>query len=239
MSWIFNTLIFTPLYNIFVFLIDIIPYHIAGFAIIILTLFVKFALMPLTVKMAHTQKRIKEITPQLEAIREKHKDDRQKMTLETMELYKKENIKPFTSFLIILIQLPIIIALYWVFVKSGFPVINTDLLYSFIKNPEMVNIHFFGVNLTEKSLLFATVAGLTQYIYANMTVKDIKFAKDDEKDTLKADLQKTIQLQMKYFLPIIIVIISYALSAAVSLYFIVSNIFMVAQEYYLRYKGVK
>ena len=239
MSWLFNTFIFIPLYNAFVFLIDIIPYHIAGVAIVILTLIVKFALMPLAVKMAHTQKRMKEITPKIEEIRERHKNDRQKMTLETMELYKRENIKPFASFLILLIQLPIIIALYWVFVLSGFPEINADNLYVFIQNPELVNVKFFWVDLTAKSVVFAFLAGFTQYIYAKMTVHDIKFTKDGETDTFKADLQKSLQLQMKYFLPVIIAVIAYALSAAVSLYFIVSNLFMIGQEYYLRRKGVK
>ena len=239
MSWLFNTFIFIPLYNGFVLLIDIIPYHLAGIAVIVLTIFVKFALLPLALKMAHTQKRMKEITPQIEAIKEKHKNNRQKMTLETMELYKRENIKPFVSFLILLIQLPVIIGLYFVFVRTGFPEVRADLLYSFIKAPEFVNSHFFGINLTGKSVVLASVVGITQYIYATMTVKDIKFAKDDEKDTFKADLQKSMQLQMKYFLPVIMAFISYTLSAAIALYFIVSNIFMIGQEYYFRYKGVK
>ena len=239
MSWLFNTFIFIPLYNAFVFLIDIIPYHLAGLAVIILTLVVKFALLPLAFKMAHTQKRMKEITPKIEAIKEKHKDDRQKITLETMELYRQENVKPFVSFIILLIQLPVIIALYWVFIRSGFPKINAENLYSFVGVPEFVNVHFFWINLTSKSVVFASVAGITQYLYAKMTVKDIKFAKDGEKDTFKADLQKSMQMQMKYFLPVLMGFIAYTLSAAVSLYFIVSNLFLIGQEYYFRHKGVK
>ncbi len=239
MAELFNNIIFIPLYNAFILLIDILPYHSAAISIILLTIFVKFALMPLAFKMAHTQKRMKEIAPHIEKLKEKHKDDKQKLTLETMELYKRENIKPFASFLILLIQLPIIIVLYWVFIRSGFPEIKTDILYGFVGIPTYINMHLFGILLTDKSVILAILAGFTQYMYSSMTVKDISFAKEDNKDSFKADLQKSLQIQMKYFLPAIMAAISYTLSSVVALYFIISNLFLVGQEYYFRYKKVK
>ncbi len=237
LSLLFNKLIYQPLYNALVLLIDILPWHSAALAVVILTVFVKFALLPLAYKMAHTQKKMKEITPELEKIKEKHKDDRQKQALETMELYKKHNIKPFGSFLMLLLQLPVIIGLYWVFLKSGLPEINNSLLYSFVPIPNSVNMHIFNISMSDKSVILAFLVFTTQFLYSRSISRDMDFG--SEEGTFKADFQKSLQMQMQYVLPIFIAFISYSLGAGIALYFISSNVFLMAQDYYLRKKGVK
>ncbi len=237
MSELFNTFIYIPLYNTLVLLINTLPFHSAAIALVLLTLFVKFMLLPLAYKMAHTQKKMKEVQPLIKELQEKYKDDKQKQTMELMALYKKHNIKPLGSFMNLLIQLPIIIGLYWVLLKSGLPEIKNDLLYSFVSVPESVNMHLFNISMSDKSYIFAVFAGISQFVYAKLTHKDMQFT--EEKDSFKADFQKSMQIQILYVLPLFIAFIAYSLGAGLALYFVISNIFMIGQEFYFRVKGVK
>ncbi len=234
---LFNNYIFEPLYNLLILLINYLPFHSAALAVIVLTVLVKLALLPLAYKMAHTQKKMKEISPEIEKIKAEYKDDKQEQARKLIELYKQHDIKPFASFFSILIQIPIIIGIYLVFLKSGLPNINTDLLYSFVKAPEYINLYLFNINILDKSIIIAFFAGLSQYIFAKITKNDIKFT--DEKEGLKADLQKSIQIQMQFVLPIIIAIAAYTLGVGIALYFIVSNLFQIGQEYFFRFKKLK
>ncbi len=238
MSEIFYAVIFKPLYNLLVFLVDFLPGHSLALAVIILTILVKFALLPLAKKMAHTQKKMKEIMPELEKIKKEHKDDKQAQALKIMEVYKREKLNPLSGFANLLIQLPIIFGLYWVFFKAKFPELENKYLYSFIPGPEKVELGFFGINLTEKSLILAFLAGFTQYLYSINMSKDFEIGKSDE-GSFKAEFQKSIQMQVKYVLPVIIGFVAYQFSAVIALYFIVSNIFMIAQDLYFKKKGLK
>jgi YidC/Oxa1 family membrane protein insertase len=93
--------------------------------------------------------------------------------------------------------------------------------------------------MSDKSITMALLAGLSQFMFSRMTVSDIKFAQDGEENSFKADLQKSLHIQMKYVLPVFIGVIAYTLSAGIALYWIVSNIFSIAQEYFFRYKKLK
>ncbi len=237
MAELFNSYIFEPLYNLLILLINFLPFHSVALAVVVLTILVKFALLPLAYKMAQTQKKMKEITPEIEEIKEKHKDDKQAQAIKMMELYKKHNIKPFRSFLSIFIQIPIIIGLYWVFLKSGLPSVNTEILYPFVSVPQKVNMHIFSISMSDKSIILAIFAGLSQSVFASMTSRDMNFT--EEQEGIKADLQKSLQIQMQFVLPIFIAFISYSLGAGIALYFLVSNLFQIAQEYFFRFKKLK
>jgi len=90
-------------------------------------------------------------------------NDKQKQAAATMALYKERGVNPFSGFLLILIQIPIIIALYQIFLKNGLPVIETGILYSFVPAPENVSISFLGlIDITKKSLFLALLAGVTK-----------------------------------------------------------------------------
>ena len=239
-SELFNTLVYTPLYNTLIYLIGVLPWHSVALATIVLTVIVKFVLLPLSYKMAKTQKAMKEITPEIEAIKEKYKDDKHTQTLKIMELYAEKEIKPFASFLLILIQLPIILGLYWVFFRSGLPQIDQNTLYSFVHIPQNINMHLLGISMADKSIVLAFFAGLTQFIHSNLTAKDMQISdKDTEDGSFKSDLQKSLQIQMRFVLPIFMGYLAYVLSAGIAMYFIVSNLFMIGQEYYFKFKNVK
>lgn len=237
MSFIWHTFFFDPIYNGLVFFIDAIPGGDVGLAIIAITLVVKFILLPLSIKAAKTQRVLREIEPELKELQEKYKEDKESLARATLELYKKAGINPFSSILLLFIQLPIIFALYLSVFSGGgvaLPGINLDLLYSFVPAPEMVDMIFLGmVDIAAKSLPLAILAGLTQFIHAQLSMPKLEPRAGSEPD-MKADFARSMNINMRFVLPIVIGFVAYTLSASVALYFTVSNIIAIAQEFLLR-----
>lgn len=237
MSWLWHTFFFDPVYNGLVFFIDVIPGGDVGLAIIAITILVKFLLLPLSVKASKTQRVIKELEPKMKEIQEKHKNDREVLARATMALYKEAGINPFSSIFLMFLQIPIIIALYFsVYGGGGVPLpgINVDLLYSFIPSPAVVDMIFLGfVDIAAKSLPLALLAGVTQFIHAQMSLPKPEPRKEGESD-MKADFARSMNINMRYVLPLMIGVIAYTLSASVALYFTVSNVFAIGQELFLR-----
>lgn len=232
MSSIFSTLITEPLYNTLIFLVDFIVSDI-GIAVIVLTLIVRAILYPLSKNSIKTQLKMKKIQGPLDEIKKKYKNDPQKSAMEMMKLYKENDIKPLSGFLLLFIQIPIIFGLYHVFLKAGLPEINYDLLYSFTPTPEKINLIFLGIfDITQKSIVLSLIAGIAQFFQAKILMKANRNQKQPE--GVMGDVMKSMQIQMKYVMPIIIVTISYSLGSVVALYFATSGIFSVFQEIYIR-----
>lgn len=234
MSGLFSTFVTQPLYNGLVLLIDIFPFLDLGLIIVLFTIIVKFVLFPLSLKAVRAQRRLKEVEPEVKALQEKYKDDRQTQALKLMELYRERNIKPFSGFLLILIQLPIIFGLYYVILRSGLPVITPELLYSFIPfPPHEVSTEFLGiVDVTSKSIVLALLAGATQFVQTRLAMPFSK--KEGAPETMQEQFARSMALQMKYVFPIIVIAISYSLGAAIAIYWTTSNIFHIFQEVYVR-----
>lgn len=236
MSDLFNLFFYQPLYNGLVFLIGILPWADIGVVVILFTCIVKLILFPLSKKSILTQIKMKEIQPELDSIKEKHKGNKQEQALKVMALYKDRKINPFSGMLLIFVQIPIIFALYFVFLKGGWPGINTDLLYSFVKVPKVINTSFLGLmDITQKSYLMAFAAALTQFFQVKFAVPKIKkTSAGPDTNSFKDELAKSMSIQMKYILPVIIFFISRSLPAVVALYWATSNLFAIGQELYLR-----
>lgn len=236
---VFNDLILTPLYNALVYLIDIVPGGDVGLAVILLTLGVKVLLIPLSLKAARTQVIMRELEGPLKIVQEKYKDkkdpeNRQKQAAEIMGLYKEKGANPFSTILLLFVQLPIIFGLYWVFFKGTLPHINPELLYSFVPIPDMVSMQFLGlIDVSSKSLIFALLAGATQFYQAKLSLPTPK-PRDADTASFKDDLARSMHVQMRYVLPVIITVIAYSISAAVALYWTTSNIVAILQEWYVR-----
>lgn len=231
---VFNVAVYKPLYNGLIFLIDTVPYADVGLAVIALTILVKFLLLPLAYKASVMQRKMRTIAPEMEELKKKYKNDKQKQTLKTLELYKEHNIRPFSSILVMFVQIPVILGLYWVFFKGGLPEVNTSLLYSFVSAPitppNMMFVGFF--DMAGRSITFALLAGASQYFLSKLTLP--KPSPKSDTPSLKEDLAHSMHLQMKYMMPIIIAVISYTISAAVALYWATSNIFAIVQELLIR-----
>ncbi len=229
---LFHTLFYNPLYNALVALIDTVPFADVGIAVVTLTVAVKLILFPLSLKAVRTQLMMKRIEPEAARIKEQYKN-REEQARKTMELYKREGVNPLSSFLVILIQLPIIFALYFVFFRGGLPTIDAALLYSFIPVPVEVNMHFLGlVDVAARSLVLALFAGVTQFFQAKLAVPPP--APVNGTPTLRDDLAKSFHLQIRYILPVVVFVIAYTISAAVALYWTTSNLFAIGQELYVR-----
>ena len=154
-----------------------------------------------------------------------------------MALYKEHNVRPFLSILVIFIQLPIILGLYWVFFKGGLPIVRPELLYSFIPYPETINMEFLGlIDMAGRSIILAGLAGITQAIHSHYALAKPK--PRGENPSIKEDLAHSFHLQMKYVMPIIVAVISYTISSAIALYWLTSNIFAIGQELIVR-RGLK
>jgi len=236
-SYIWHTFFFDPIYNGLVFFIDVVPYGDVGLAIIGMTIVVKFLLLPLSIKAAKSQKIMRELEPKLKEVKEKFKEKREEQARAIMDLYKEAGLNPLSSIFLLFVQIPIVIALYFSVYSGGgvpLPAINTDLLYSFIPTPETVNMIFLGfLDITERSLPLALLAGITQYIHASLSIPKPALKTSSEPD-FKADFARSMQLQMRYVLPIVIFFVAYTISAAIAIYFTISNLMMIGQEYIVR-----
>lgn len=240
MSYIFNTFFYNPLYNALVGIIDLVPHQDAGVGVVLLTILVSLLLFGVSKKAIRTQIKLKEIEPEIKRIKENFKDKKEEQARLMIDLYKKHEINPFSLIFFVLIQIPILIALYYIFWKGGLPMIKTDILYSFVPVPQNVSMNFLGIlDITQKSIVLAVISGITQFIQAYVATPSIKTPEKDVKDrTFGDDFQKSMHMQMKYVFPVVIGVIGATLPAALPLYWSTRNIFMTVQEIFVK-KGLK
>ncbi len=223
---LFNLFLYKPLFNSLVLFYNIIPGHDFGIAIIFLTLAIKFILYPLSVVAFKSQKVLQDLQPKVKEIQEKFKDDKEKLAKATLELYKNEKINPFSGLFLAFIQLPILIALYNVF-WQGLKPEQLNNLYTFINNPVNINPFFLGfIDLSKPNLYFAIIAGILQFYQTKMVSSSNKVSN-------KNDMAQAMQTQMLYVFPVITIIILMSLPSALGLYWIISSIFSIVQQYYI------
>jgi YidC/Oxa1 family membrane protein insertase len=233
---IFFTLVTQPLYNGVVALIHLLPWADLGVIVIAFTVIVRLILFPVAQKALRTQLSMQKLQPELDAAKERFKNDQHAQAQEMMRLYKKYKVNPFASIFFLFIQIPIIFGLYYMFVRTGLPVIHPDYLYSFISVPPTVSTLFFNVlDIAQKSLPLAILAGVSQFLQAYFMKSQQMPASGDAK-SFGASFAKSMSFQMKYVFPVLITFIAYALPGSVSLYWITSNAFSIAQESVLRKK---
>ncbi len=230
MSFLYHTLFFDPLYNLLILLFKILPWADAGILVIILTIIVRSVLYPLSRKAVLTQVKMAEIAPELSEIKEKYKDKAEEQARLTLALYKDRGINPFSGILVILIQIPIIFALYQIFLH--FPTVNTSILYSFIQAPEAINTTFLGlIDISLKNALIAFFAALSTYFQIHISTRSQTTPKGN---SFGDNLTRSMQSQMKYLFPVLVFFISYRISGVIALYWLTTNLFTIAQELFVR-----
>lgn len=233
MHYLYATFVYNPLYNGLILLADILPFFDAGVIIVLFTILVKLVLFPLSRKAVRTQAMMKVLEPELAAIKEKYKDDRQAQAVQIMALYKEKQINPFSSIFLLLIQLPIIFALYSIFYKTGFTSVNADILYSFVKVPGAVDLTFLGfADVTQKSVILAVLAAVSQFFQIHFSAP--KAPEKTGKGGFQEDFARSLHVQMKYVFPIFILFIAYHATGALAIYWLTSNLFTIGQELVIR-----
>lgn len=232
MTAFFHTVLYVPIYNLLILLVDKLPGADIGLAVVLVTIIIRLIIMPLSFAAQKTARAMKKIEPELKIIRESLKDNKEEQAKAMMALYKKYGINPFASILTMLIQLPIIITLYWVFRSNTLLTVDPSLLYSFVALPASVSPLFLGVILiTSSSIVLAAAAAITQYLLALYAIPAAPKSSEDK--SMQADISRAMTLQMRYVFPLIMAAIAYA-SGAIAIYFITSNLFGIAQEYFVR-----
>lgn len=228
MSGIFNTILYQPLFNLFVALYNVIPD--VGIVILIVTLLVKLVLYPLTDKSIKAQKSLTELQPKLQELKTKYKDNQQMLAQETMKLYKENKVNPFGSCLPLLIQIPVFLALYWV-LQRGLTSQDFSQLYSFVQNPGTIQTVTLGlIDLKTPSIVMALLAGAAQFWQTKMMSikRPPKVAGVAGKDE---DMMAMMNKQMMYIFPIMTVIIGMRLPAGLSLYWFFSTALTALQQH--------
>ena len=223
---IFDEAIFRPILNLLVIVLNILPGNDLGWAIIIVTVLTRLILFPLSHKALKSQKRLAEFQPQLKSIQKKHKNDKQKQSQAVMEFYKKQNINPLSGCLPFLIQLPIIIGLYRVFLIELTPE-NLTGLYSFVAPPAYIYTNFLGVvNLLEASVVLALLSAFAQFMVSKITFNQKKTTGSQSTSGLQGMMGK----QMTYVLPFVTFFIARSFPAGLVLYWFTTTIFSFGQQ---------
>lgn len=238
---IYNLVLFDPLLNTLVFIYNYIPS--LGVAIIILTLLIKLLLYIPSRSSIQSQKRLQATQPKLKALQEKYKNNKEELGKQLMKFYKDNKVNPFSSCLPLLLQLPILIALYRVFLAvaqtdpSTFILVDDQLqhLYEPLRNifsTKSIDPNFLGIFDLSKSgnWLFAIIAGAAQFWQTKMLMSKKPPAVPGAKDEgMAAGMNK----QMLYFMPAITVFFGYQFPAGLTLYWMSSTLFSVGQQYYI------
>ncbi len=223
----YQEFIYRPLFNLTVAIYNTLPVADLGLAIITMTVIIRLALSPLSRRALVLQRKMSLLTPRMNEIREKFKSDQRAQSEALTQLYKQEGINPLWGCVPLLIQIPIIFALYRVFSavsKGG----DLNLLYSFISNPIHISATFLHiVDLSQPSHVLAILAGALQFMQARQTIQ-----KPQGPST--GGIAEAMNTQMLYFFPAMIIIISWRFPAGLSLYWVTTTAFSIVEQLYIR-----
>lgn len=229
---IFNDLLYRPLFNLLVFFYNVIPGHDFGLAIILVTLLLRAVLFPLSRKGIKSRKALEELQPKIKEIQKKYKD-KEEQAREMMKFYKENKVNPASGCLPLLVQLPILIALYRAFINVIDPN-SLNALYPFIRNPGSLNTSFLGiVDLAVPSVFLAVLAGIFQFIQSRIMFKP---SSAKIQSSGKMDIQKTMGRQMTYFMPFITIFIALKFPAGLPLYWAVTTLFGIGEYLLVNHK---
>lgn len=236
----FNTFLYKPILSILVFLTNLMGGSF-GLAIIVLTLIVRSLVLPLSLPSMRSAQKIKELKPEIDRLKRKHKKDKAKFQQEQINLYRKHGINPAAGCLPTLIQLAILIALYRVFM---------DFIQNGNGNVISLNMHFLWLDLAKPDpyYLLPLMAGGSQFILSKMlmggkehhTEQDLKnktrnLEKKDKQPSEESaqEMAESIQQQMLYVMPAMTALIALRLPSGLAVYWVITTVFSFIQQYYI------
>jgi YidC/Oxa1 family membrane protein insertase len=229
---LFQEIFYRPIFNILIGMVNVIPGHDIGIAIILLTVLVKAALWPMSASMIKQQKALAELQPKVDELKKKYSDpkDKEELGRQLIDLYKVNKVNPAASCGPLLIQLPVFIALYRS-LSQGLKSEGFNLLYWFVHNPGTIDPKLFGwLDLSQPSHVLAVASGVAQFFQARMMVsktqpKKVPGAQDEA-------MLATMNKQMTYTMPILTVFIAWKLPGGLGLYWFVMTMLTILQQYY-------
>jgi YidC/Oxa1 family membrane protein insertase len=245
--FIFDQFVYIPIYNLLIFIYNLLPFEDFGIAIIIVTLIIKFLLIPLSRKQIESQKKMTELQPKIKELQKKYKNDKEKQSRALMELYKTNKSNPFSGCLPMIVQLVFLIAIYRVLfnISQANLMVDGNILYNFIKNPGQIDKMFLGiidlstaVNLGSISfsetpkIILIVLAALSQYFQTKMLMAKQKMTTSLQ-DEDKLDFSQMLSKQMLFLGPLLTLFIGVKFPSGLALYWLISTVFMIIQQYFL------
>ena len=187
-----------------------------GIAIIIVTILMRIIVFPLTLKQEKSMKKMRDLQPEIEKIKEKYKDSPQEYQQKTAELYRESGVNPLGGCLPLLIQMPVFVALYWAFSGNAIPA-DAKFLWFTLKQPDrLFMIGNFAFNLLP--ILNVGVTYIQQKIMTNTT------SGQESNQQMKT---------MLYMMPLMMLFIFYRMPSGVTLYYLVSGALSLVQQYFI------
>ena len=247
---IFETLLLQPLASGLIIFYRLMGNNM-GLAIIGFTVFLKIVLNPLTKPYMESMKKMKDLSPALNKIKERHKGDKVKLAQAQAELYKQNKVNPGSGCLPYLLQIVILIAFFNVFSRTlyqnvdtvesfnklvypGLRIINgeginTKFLYMDIKTPDTINIPGLPFSIPGPLLI---AAALIQFLSAKISAP---FVKEEEKIAKKTksdvdDMQVAMQKNMIYMFPLMTLVIGYQFPSGLALYWLMFSLTQTVQQ---------
>ena len=179
-----------------------------GVSIIIVTILIKIMLLPLTLKQDKSMKEMKKLQPELEKIKEKYANDKQMLNIKTMELYKEHKVNPLGGCLPLLLQLPILFALFGV-LRNG--IIPKDSSFLWLK-----------LSVPDQFYVLPVLNGAVSFFQQKL------MGSADSNPQMK---------NMMYIFPIMMIMFSLKMPSGLQLYWLTSSILAVVQQYFIMKKG--
>jgi len=224
MGNLFTSILIQPITNLLVVFYNFL-WNDLGLAIIAITLLLKIVLYPLQNQALRSQKRLQDLQPKIGELQKKYATQKELQAQELMKLYKEEKVNPFSSCLPLLVQFPILIAVYKVF-ASGVGSNIQSLLYSFVNNPGVLNTVSFGfIELSKPNIPITILAVIAQFFQNKMMLP--KNAPLQDSNNPMASMGK----QMMYILPLLTLFIGIKMPGGLTLYWLVLTVLMMLQQY--------
>ena len=235
---LFHVLFFQPVFNVLMLIYHFIPNF--AISIILLTLLIRCALIPLTRAQLRSSKAMQELAPQLKEIKAKFPNDPQRQMAEQQALYKAHGVNPVQGCLPLLIQLPFLYALYY----SLFQVLNPSLrpadrlhginenIYPFLPHlTSLPNLDFLWMNLAlpDPTHILPIIAGVLTFLQLRMAMPyRPKAQRAGQQDAMT---QSTSMMQ--YIMPVFTIFIGWSFPAGLALYWCVTTTFSAVQQYFI------
>ena len=216
-----------------------------GWSIVLLTIVIRFAIYPIMQQSLHQQKKMQLVAPKIAKIKEKYKNDTQAQQMAQIALFKEEKINPASGCLLMLVQIPIIFALYQVLLNvitaDKVDMINRFMYIDGLKLTELWERSFFGISLAIKpqemmantavlAISVAVITGILQLIQSKMMTPKAA-DKPKPKTNGEPDFATTLQTQMLYMMPIMVGFFAFTFPIGISLYWNTFTIFGIIQQY--------
>lgn len=221
----FFTFFYQPIANLLFFILDILNTNSVVLGIIIFVFIIRLVLLPLVVKTYKTQIAVQLISEKLKKIKEETKDKKEQSEA-TLKIYKEAGINPLTPFLLIIVQICIFLAAFFVIKDIGQEVFDFSTIYSSIMANQDFGRILFGFDLFLKGgIVFAVLVGVTQFIA-------LKLSQSNLSSTGNKELQ-SFQKIILYVLPLVVGAVTFAFVALVGFYWLMINIATILQELFI------